>query len=165
MKSITVGITGQQGDRSNARKLLHWLQHWYENHSGKKKLTKPSECNMHRNLIAAIYRFPLHYVEFHFYFIFFCHQGPWSTNDDGAYFKAALLSGPPGIGKWCYALIVIRWRWLFHCLTIQKTKQTREDQFNFMMNRLPPNRLKTAEIHLRLEMNYEYDLIKGILSS
>merc|ERR1711911_405925 len=71
MKSITVGITGQQGDRSNARKLLHWLRHWYENHSGKKKLTKPSECNMHRNLIAAIYRFPLHYVEFHFYFIFF----------------------------------------------------------------------------------------------
>ncbi|KAI9560967.1 hypothetical protein GHT06_011923 [Daphnia sinensis] len=24
---------------------------------------------------------------------------PWSTNDDGAYFKAALLSGSPGIGK------------------------------------------------------------------
>ncbi|XP_057372530.1 replication factor C subunit 1-like [Daphnia carinata] len=24
---------------------------------------------------------------------------PWSTNDDGAFFKAALLSGPPGIGK------------------------------------------------------------------
>lgn len=26
------------------------------------------------------------------------HSGPWSTNDDGAFFKAALLSGPPGIG-------------------------------------------------------------------
>lgn len=25
--------------------------------------------------------------------------GPWAKDDDGAYFKAALLSGPPGIGK------------------------------------------------------------------
>lgn len=24
--------------------------------------------------------------------------GPWAKDDDGAYFKAALLSGPPGIG-------------------------------------------------------------------
>ena len=25
--------------------------------------------------------------------------GPWAKDDDGAYFKAALLSGPLGIGK------------------------------------------------------------------
>lgn len=24
---------------------------------------------------------------------------PWAKNDDGGYFKAALLSGPPGVGK------------------------------------------------------------------
>jgi len=26
--------------------------------------------------------------------------GPWAKNDDGAYFKAALLSGSPGVGNW-----------------------------------------------------------------
>ena len=25
---------------------------------------------------------------------------PWAKNDDGGYFKAALLSGPPGVGKY-----------------------------------------------------------------
>lgn len=31
---------------------------------------------------------------------------PWAKNDDGAYYKAALLSGPPGVGKKysCYPL-------------------------------------------------------------
>lgn len=24
---------------------------------------------------------------------------PWAKNDDGGYFKAALLSGPPGVGE------------------------------------------------------------------
>ena len=89
-----MGIIGQQGDRSNAKKLLYWLQHWYENHSGKKKLTKPSEYDQQRNLIVTINWFPLHYFDF-----FPSFEGPWSTNDDGAYFKAALLSGPPGIGE------------------------------------------------------------------
>lgn len=31
---------------------------------------------------------------------------PWAKNDDGAYFKAALLSGPPGVGKTTTATIV-----------------------------------------------------------
>lgn len=31
---------------------------------------------------------------------------PWAKNDDGAYFKAALLSGPPGIGKTTMAHLV-----------------------------------------------------------
>lgn len=25
--------------------------------------------------------------------------GPWTKDDNGAFFKAALLSGPPGVGK------------------------------------------------------------------
>ncbi|KAK5646065.1 hypothetical protein RI129_004529 [Pyrocoelia pectoralis] len=33
---------------------------------------------------------------------------PWSKNDDGAYFKAALLSGPPGIGKTTTATLVAK---------------------------------------------------------
>ena len=33
-------------------------------------------------------------------------EAPWSTNDDGAYFKACLLSGPPGIGKTTTAHLV-----------------------------------------------------------
>nr|CAG4641095.1 EOG090X0AVC [Eulimnadia texana] len=66
-------IIGQQGDRSNMRKLSHWLQHWYENHSGTKKLSRPS---------------------------------PWAKDDNGAFFKAALLSGPPGIGKTTTAHLV-----------------------------------------------------------
>lgn len=27
---------------------------------------------------------------------------PWAKNDDGAYFKAALLSGPPGVGEYTH---------------------------------------------------------------
>lgn len=27
---------------------------------------------------------------------------PWAKNDDGAYYKAALLSGPPGVGKYSF---------------------------------------------------------------
>nr|XP_031827497.1 replication factor C subunit 1 [Nomia melanderi] len=59
-------ILGQQGDKSNAKKLYTWLNNWYKNQSGQVKHSKPS---------------------------------PWAKNDDGAFFKAALLSGPPGIGK------------------------------------------------------------------
>ncbi|XP_076289848.1 germ line transcription factor 1 isoform X2 [Lasioglossum baleicum] len=59
-------ILGQQGDKSNAKKLHTWLKSWHKNRSSQVKLVKPS---------------------------------PWAKNDDGAFFKAALLSGPPGIGK------------------------------------------------------------------
>ncbi|KOC59072.1 Replication factor C subunit 1 [Habropoda laboriosa] len=59
-------ILGQQGDKSNAKKLYSWLMNWHKNQSGQVKHVKPS---------------------------------PWAKNDDGAFFKAALLSGPPGIGK------------------------------------------------------------------
>ena len=30
-------IIGQQGDRSNARKLLYWLEHWHSNVEAGKK--------------------------------------------------------------------------------------------------------------------------------
>ena len=38
----TKQIIGQQGDRSNMKKLTKWLQEWHSNHSGKKKLVRPS---------------------------------------------------------------------------------------------------------------------------
>ncbi|XP_076663268.1 germ line transcription factor 1 [Andrena cerasifolii] len=59
-------ILGQQGDKSNAKKLYGWLMNWHRNQSGQVKHAKPS---------------------------------PWAKNDDGGFFKAALLSGAPGIGK------------------------------------------------------------------
>ncbi|XP_076625612.1 germ line transcription factor 1 [Colletes latitarsis] len=66
-------ILGQQGDKSNAKKLHKWLTNWHKNQSGQVKHAKPS---------------------------------PWAKNDDGAFFKAALLSGPPGIGKTTTAQVV-----------------------------------------------------------
>nr|XP_012147257.1 PREDICTED: replication factor C subunit 1 isoform X2 [Megachile rotundata] len=66
-------ILGQQGDKSNAKKLHNWLLNWHKNQSGQVKHAKPS---------------------------------PWAKNDDGAFFKAALLSGPPGIGKTTTAQVV-----------------------------------------------------------
>ena len=66
-------VIGQQGDRSNAKKLLLWLRNWQGNHSGGKKLTRP---------------------------------GLYDKNNDGAFFKAALLSGPPGVGKTTTAHLV-----------------------------------------------------------
>jgi len=35
---------------------------------------------------------------------FFFLTGPWAKNDTGAFFKAALLSGPPGVGKYLFDL-------------------------------------------------------------
>lgn len=38
----TKGIVGQGGDKSNVKKLIHWLQNWHKNHSSKsKKASKP----------------------------------------------------------------------------------------------------------------------------
>ncbi|CAG0892298.1 unnamed protein product [Darwinula stevensoni] len=38
----------------------------------------------------------------------FCDAGPWARGDDGAYHKAALLSGPPGVGKTTVALLACK---------------------------------------------------------
>ncbi|KAJ4438820.1 hypothetical protein ANN_14772, partial [Periplaneta americana] len=71
----TKQIIGQQGDRSNVKKLLKWLDSWHSNHSGKKKLSRPS---------------------------------PWAKDDSGSFFKAALLSGAPGVGKTTTAHLVCK---------------------------------------------------------
>lgn len=64
----TKQIIGQNGDKSNVKKLTKWLEDWHKNHSGTgKKFVKPA---------------------------------PWEAqNSDGRFFKAALLSGSPGVGK------------------------------------------------------------------
>ena len=71
--TTTKQIIGQQGERSNVKKLIKWLSNWFSNHDGTKKLSRPS---------------------------------PWAKDDDGAFFKAALLSGPPGVGKTTTAHLV-----------------------------------------------------------
>ncbi|XP_064652761.1 replication factor C subunit 1-like [Lineus longissimus] len=65
-------IIGQQGEKSNARKLLLWLRDWHKNRA----LGKKPSGGFNR----------------------------W--NDDGSGHKAALLSGPPGIGKTTTATLV-----------------------------------------------------------
>ncbi|OWF54886.1 Replication factor C subunit 1 [Mizuhopecten yessoensis] len=66
-------LIGQQGDKSNAKKLLHWLTNWHKNEAAG---VKP--------------------------------QGKFFGKDDGAGTKAALLSGPPGIGKTTTATLVCK---------------------------------------------------------
>ncbi|XP_060066245.1 replication factor C subunit 1-like [Ylistrum balloti] len=66
-------LIAQQGDKSNAKKLLHWLTNWHKNEAAG---TKP--------------------------------QGKFFGKDDGAGMKAALLSGPPGIGKTTTATLVCK---------------------------------------------------------
>ncbi|XP_067938204.1 replication factor C subunit 1-like isoform X1 [Watersipora subatra] len=70
-------IIGQMGDKSNARKLLVWLNNW---HRHKKLGTKP---------VSSF--------------------GGFGRGDPtGAGFRAALLSGPPGIGKTTSAVLVCK---------------------------------------------------------
>ena len=46
-------IIGQQGDKSNAKKLLNWLTHWHKN-LGKKPVCKFKSKNLHFELIIII---------------------------------------------------------------------------------------------------------------
>ncbi|KAM6940643.1 replication factor C subunit 1 [Xenentodon cancila] len=71
-------VIGQQGDQSCANKLLRWLQNWHKHHSGGSGSGKP-----------AVARF-----------------GKFGGKDDGSGYKAALLSGPPGVGKTTTAALV-----------------------------------------------------------
>jgi len=69
-------IIGQQGDRSNMNKLKIWLRDWNSNH-----------------LQAAGKKGS--------------KPPPWgAANDNGAWAKCALLSGPPGVGKTTTAYLV-----------------------------------------------------------
>ncbi|XP_055014455.1 replication factor C subunit 1 [Boleophthalmus pectinirostris] len=70
-------VIGQQGDQSCANKLMRWLQNWHKNHSGGS--SKPA--------VAKFGKFG-------------------GGKDDGSSFKAALLSGPPGVGKTTTAVLV-----------------------------------------------------------
>jgi replication factor C subunit 1 len=66
--SSSKGIIGQQGDSSNMRKLTNWIKNWESNNAGKGKNSNPK-------------------------------PPPWNSGaDNGFWAKAALLSGPPGIG-------------------------------------------------------------------
>uniref|UniRef100_A0AAQ4QYK9 Replication factor C subunit 1 n=1 Tax=Gasterosteus aculeatus aculeatus TaxID=481459 RepID=A0AAQ4QYK9_GASAC len=70
-------VIGQQGDQSCANKLLRWLRNWNRHHSGGS--SKPAAARFGK---------------------------PGGGKDDGAAFKAALLSGPPGVGKTTTAALV-----------------------------------------------------------
>lgn len=69
-------LIGQQGEQSCANKLLRWLQNWQKNHGSGAKPGAPR----------------------------FGKFG--GGRDDGSGFKAALLSGPPGVGKTTTAVLV-----------------------------------------------------------
>jgi len=72
------GIIGQQGDRSGMNKLKIWLRDWNSNH-------------LHRTGKVAP------------------KPAPWgAANDNGAWAKCALLSGPPGVGKTTTAYLVAK---------------------------------------------------------
>lgn len=68
-------LIGQQGDKSCAKKLLHWLSKWHEN--------------------RAVGRKPVF------------GGGKWADQDGGG-FRAALLSGPPGIGKTTMSVLICK---------------------------------------------------------
>lgn len=68
-------LIGQQGEKSNAKKLYNWLSNWHKNRARNMKHSKPT---------------------------------PWKKDDDGAFFKAVLLSGPPGIGKTTSVYVVAK---------------------------------------------------------
>ena len=70
-------IIGQQGEKSNMNKLKSWLAGWNKNH-----------LNTGGKKAAP-------------------KPAPWGvSNDNGAWAKCALLSGPPGVGKTTTAYLV-----------------------------------------------------------
>ena len=81
-------IIGQQGGSSNVNKLLNWLRNWDKNNRTAEGKAKPKP-----------------------------KFNPWGGGDPtGASFKAALLSGPPGVGKTTTATLVCKVSFL-HFLT------------------------------------------------
>ena len=72
-------IIGQQGDRSNMNKLKIWLRDWDMNH-------------LNLNGAKGVLK-----------------PAPWgAANDNGAWAKSSLLSGPPGVGKTTTAYLVCK---------------------------------------------------------
>lgn len=73
-------IIGQQGASSNVQKLLKWLQNWHINNRTAAGKSKPKP-----------------------------KFSPWGGGDPtGSIYKAALLSGPPGVGKTTSATLVCK---------------------------------------------------------
>jgi hypothetical protein len=62
-------LVGQQGDKSPVQKLIVWLRDWYKNHAHSDEKVKAKP------------------------------SFGFNRNENPAMFKAALLSGPPGIGE------------------------------------------------------------------
>ncbi|NWI71140.1 RFC1 factor, partial [Todus mexicanus] len=71
-------IIGQQGEQSCANKLLRWLRNWHKNTS------EDGQGDQHAK------------------------PNKTGGKDDGSGFKAALLSGPPGVGKTTTASLVCK---------------------------------------------------------
>lgn len=46
-------------------------------------------------------------------------EGPWAKDDNGSYFKAALLSGSPGVGKYINCMFVVSFGYI--CSFLGKT--------------------------------------------
>ncbi|ODM98365.1 Replication factor C subunit 1 [Orchesella cincta] len=69
-------VVGQATDKSNARKLVQWLENWFKYHGTSQDKPKAS--------------------------------WPGLRDPEGKTFKAALLSGPPGIGKTTTAHLAVR---------------------------------------------------------
>ena len=72
-------IIGQQGAQSNMNKLMSWLQNWHSLH-GQSSKNKPKQKSS---------------------------GGGWGGKAPGN-FKAALLSGPPGVGKTTTSTLVCK---------------------------------------------------------
>lgn len=82
-------IIGQQSDKSNVKKLSKWLRNWYQVH-GHGTSKKPTN----KGKGTSVTRYFIKYYVGRF------------GQDDGASYKAALLSGPPGVGKTTTASLV-----------------------------------------------------------
>ncbi|XP_076348175.1 germ line transcription factor 1 [Tachypleus tridentatus] len=95
----TKQIIGQQGERSNVNKLMKWLTNWYK--TGVLGKTTASQYNVNKLMKWLTNWYKNHSSGKK-------PQPPrWGgAADDGSFFKAALLSGPPGIGKTTSAQLV-----------------------------------------------------------
>ena len=80
-------VIGQQGEKSCANKLLRWLRSWEQNHLLNTGGGKKSSWGWGMYIMCFLVHDCL------------VHTTLLSGGGDGSQFKAALLSGPPGIGK------------------------------------------------------------------